>query len=471
MSEHFDVVVVGAGAGGGVAASRLSDDPARRVLLLEAGPDFPEEAEFPPGFVSGGHQFMYQYAAEHDWGYWSEPLYGERPIRLPRGRLVGGSTMTNAQMWVRAAPYDFDRWQANGAPSWSYDFADEHYRAVEREVYSRTYPRDTWQPAQLAYFDALRELGFRECEDMNAPDAWRGTIGATPINRRNEMRQGTLVTYVRKARPRANFEVRGGHTVDRVLLDGTRATGVRAIGPDGRAHDIAADVVVLAGGAYGSPAILMRSGIGPADHLRSLGIDVANELPVGDRLLDHAAFYWFLRAPELARMKGPSVAMFARCPDNDWFSLATTVDEVEGTIGLVFATCGDNESGAPFRLRSTDPLAPPIIPHRYDVEPLRSAERLVEQVLALPLFRDAENLDAGRSLEELARERIGTCYHVCGTTAIGQVVDEQLRVLGCENLLVADASVFPTEISNNTNMTSFMVGEVAARVLGAPAPA
>ena len=467
--EHFDVVVVGAGSAGGVLAPRLTDDPSRRVLLLEAGPDFPDELELQPGFYSGGHQFQHQYVGDHDLGFASEPLppeNGSRSIRLPRGRLVGGSSMTNAQMFVRAAPFDFDRWQAAGATGWTWDAVRPCYEAVEREIGWKQYPRTSWQALQLAYEEAMLGLGYRPHDNPNAPDAWHGIIAATPINRINEVRQGTLVTYIRKARGRENLTIRPGCTVDRVLLEGGKATGVRYLGPDGRAQAVSADLVVLCAGTYSSPAILMRSGIGPAGHLRSLGIDVAADLPVGERLLDHAVAYWHVEDYELADMRGPSTGLMARHTENEWLSVVTTVDETKGLCGIAFATCGDNVGG-PFLLRSADPTAAPIINHRYDIEPLRSAEEIVHEVLATEPFRKSKFLDAGRTFEEVVAERIGTCYHPVGTAAIGTVVDDDLRVLGLDGLLVADGSVFPTQISNNTNHTCYMIGELAARKLGA----
>ena len=427
-TDHFDVIVVGAGSGGGILAPRLTDDPSRRVLLLEAGPDFPDELALLPGFYSGGHQLPNMFVADHDWGYASEPLpdnNGGRVIRLPRGKLVGGSSMVNAQMLIRPAPFD-----------------------IEREIPHRTYPRSGWQQVQLAYEQAMLGLGYRAVDDLNAPDAWHGVIGATPMNRVNEIRQGTLVTTLRAARGRANLDLRAGCLVDRLLFEGTRAVGVRYIGPDGQLHEARAAEIVLCGGAYGIPLVA--------------------DLPVGERLLDHAALTWLVENRELADMRGPSCAVLARHPDNDWMGVAMTLDEPKGVFGIAFVSTSDNASGS-LRLRSTDPTAAPLIRHVYDVDGHRSAELLVHELLATPQFKGSTFLDAGRAYEEIVRERIGTAYHPAGTAPLGSVVGDDLRVLGIDGLLVADASIFPAQISNNTNDLCYAFGELAARNLGAAA--
>lgn len=469
-SEHFDVIVVGAGSGGGILAPRLTDDPARRVLLLEAGPDFPDDLALLPAFYSGGHQLQHMFVGEFDWGYASEPLppeNGGRSIRLPRGKLVGGSSMANAQMFIRPAPFDLDRrWTAAGAPSWTWDAFRPSIEAVEREIAWKTYPRPGWQPVQHAFHEAMLGLGYRDHARINAPDAWHGIVGPTPFNRINEVRQGTLVTTIRRARDRENLVIRADTLVDRVVLEHGRAVGVRAIGPDGIAYEARADQVVLCAGAYATPGILMRSGIGPAAHLREHDIAVACDLPVGERLLDHAALFWYFHNAELAEVRGPGASVLARHHDNDWLGVATTLDEGAGLCGFAFVTTTDNVGG-PVRLRSADPTATLSISHRYDIDGHRSAWVLVRELLELPQFRGSRFVDAGRPFEEIVEERIGTSYHPAGTCAIGRVVDEELRVLGVEALMVADASVFPAQISNNTNLTCLAIGESAARRLGA----
>lgn len=466
--EHFDVIVVGAGSGGGMLAPRLTDDPARRVLLLEAGPDFPDEHLFPPGFYPGGHQLPGMFVADHDWGFLSEelpPENGSKRIRLPRGRMVGGSSMANAQMLIRPAPFDLDRWTANGAPAWTWERVRPLLEAVEREIPWQLYPRSHWQQLQLAYEEAVLGMGYRPVEHMNLEDAWQGVVGAIPMSRVNEVRQGTLNTTLRAARGRENLTLRAESLVDRVLVEGGRAVGVRCL-RDGAAHEAFADTVVLCAGAYGTPAILLRSGIGPEAHLRELGIPVVADLPVGERLLDHAACYWFIENRKLADMRGPSCAVLSRHPGNDWMGVAMTMDTVNAVCGIAFVSTGDNVGG-PLRLRSADPTVHPTLPHRYDPEGHRSAEAFVHELLARPQFRGSRLLDEGRSYESVVQERISTAYHPAGTVPIGACCDDDLRVRGVDGLMVADASLFPVQISNNTNAMCLAFGEFAARALGA----
>jgi choline dehydrogenase len=333
MGQTADVVVVGGGAGGGVAAARLSEHTGLRVVLLEAGPDFPDELQAPPAFFTGGNSFGEHFAGagaptpELDWGYVSEPLRNGRAVRLDRGRLVGGSTMINGCIAVRARPSDFEDWVERGALGWGWQDVEPFYELVEREIAIKTYPEETWMPIQRLCLEAFVELGYRFEPDLNGPGAWDGVVGPWPQNRRNEIRLGTLVTYIRAARTRSNFTVIGDATVDRVLFDGDRVVGVRYVDANSGPQEIAVENVVLAGGAYGSPSILLRSGIGPADELRQLGISVKADLPTGRRLMDHpGTMFPFEAPPELARMIGPGNAVVAR--GRGWWGAPHATDEV-----------------------------------------------------------------------------------------------------------------------------------------------
>jgi choline dehydrogenase len=470
--EHFDVIVVGAGSSGGVLASRLSEDPSCTVALVEAGPDFPDERTQPPGFLAGG-AFQAEGGAgsgaavpELDWGYQSEPDSRGRRVRLSRGKLVGGTSMINGCIAVRGRPKDFSRWVEAGAEGWGWNDVLPFYEVVEREVPIKRYPRDQWLPFQRVGVDAFLELGYRWVDDMNEPDAWDRVAGPWPSNRRNEIRQGTLVTYIRKARGRPNLKIIDSTLVDRVLLEGSRATGIAAYGPDGQERVLKADVVYLCAGAYGSAPILLRSGVGPAADLRDLGIAVAADLPVGQGLMDHATCGFRLRTqPDVARLGGPGLASVAR--GTDWWAIPKPTDEEEGVCDMLFCLATTGGAGS-VRLASTRLDAAPRIDNQYGLtaegDGFDSAWAMFEALLQTRAFRDAGVRDGrgGESLHDILRARIGSSGHGAGGCSIGRVVDSDLNVYGFDCLRVADASVFPHHVTNNPNLTCYMVGEAAA---------
>lgn len=466
--SSWDVIVVGSGASGGVVAARLSEDPARRVLLLEAGPDFPDEAVVQPAFYTGGNTIGAWFAGvgaptpQLDWGHVSEPFAGGRRVNLSRGRLVGGSSMINATIWVRGRKADFDDWVAHGADEWSWEKVVPWYEKVEAEIPPRTYPRERWQPLSLAFDEGFQEIGFRPVSDLNAADAWDGVVGPWPNNRRNEVRLGTLPTYIRAARARPNFEVRGDAHVDRVLLEGDRAVGVVTASGE----EIRAGLVIVSGGVYGSPAVLQRSGIGLADDLRAAGVEQRVDLPVGHGLRDHPQCLFFLDAPrEIAQLGGSAFTVAAR-GDGFW-SFPVPIDEEAGIVSLALGLNRQSPDGS-VRIVSADPAAPVAIDHRFQEVIDRADFSIAHDVFLRVSETDAFRRrgigggDAVRPLADVLSERMAIAYHPASTCAIGSVVDNRLNVLGVEGLMVADASIFPENIANNLNMTCYMVGERAA---------
>src|SRR6185437_13477115 len=285
-----DVVVVGAGSAGCVLASRLSEDTARTVLLVEAGQDYSTLSELPDDIADASQPTL-----SHDWGYLAARDSLGQVASLPRARLVGGCSATNGSFAVRGSPADFDGWAALGNPGWSFDEVLPYFNRLETDtdfvgeyhgcdgpIPIRRHPPEELNQVQSAFIAAAVEVGHPYVADHNAPTAVG--VGPTPRNARDGVRMSTALTYLPVARARPNLTIRSGAAVDRVVLSSGRAAGIRLA----TGEVINADLIVLAGGAYASPAILARSGIGPAGPLADLGIDVVVKLEgVGANLIDH----------------------------------------------------------------------------------------------------------------------------------------------------------------------------------------
>ena len=524
MGEPCDYIVVGAGSAGCALAARLSEDPSARVLLLEAGGrDRSPNIKIPAAFAK-------QFRTKLDWDHSSgpEPHLGGRELFVPRGKGLGGSSSMNAMMYTRGRPVDFDAWREAGCEGWGYEDVFPLFMRMENNERGASEFHSTGGPVNVAdvrdprgltakFLEAAQASGIPANPDVNSPE--QDGVMLSQVFQRNGRRWSAADAYLRPAAKRPNLVVKTGVEVLGVELDGGRATGVRLRDRRGRgAVARAVREVILCAGAIGSPQLLMLSGIGPASHLREIGIEVRLDLPgVGENLQDHPFFTLCFEATvaeDLADAEKPKAMLQFLLGRKG--PLTSNVGEAMAFIRtrpglpapdveLIFAPAYYHDHGfdthdgnaytlgavliAPrsrgrLRLRSSDPDEKPELVGNHLAEPEDTAAlvagfRRVREIVAtepLAAVTGAElvpgaQIESDEEVDSFLRRELELLYHPAGTCRMGvgedAVVDPQLRVRGIRALRVADASIFPLIPGGHIHAPTMMVAERAADLIRA----
>jgi choline dehydrogenase len=501
MQTQYDVVVVGGGSAGCVIASRLTEDPNRRVLLLEAGPD---PRPIPEMVADADQQTRLLLESPYVMMYPTPRGVDGSTFYNLAGRIMGGGSSVNVMAAPRPTKHDLDGWAARGNPDWSYDrmlpvlkrieadqdFPDDPIHGSDGPLYVKRpfrFDMPMSDPVR-AFIDRAVSMGLPICPDLNGPNPYG--VCESIYNIKDGVRQSTTVAYLDLARGRPNLEIVAEASVLSLKIAGNRVEGL-FYEKDGQTQAVAADRIVLSAGVYHSPQILQLSGIGPSRELERLGIPVINELKgVGENYHDHAVVYMTYEGPTYFREEWviPRFRLMYKSdpslPNGDFHINMRPPTEVEGIKRMMPVSMHllEQRNRGRLTLANTDPKELPeietgMLEDPDDLEAMTTAMQFMDELvrgdtmkayygpLVQPGPRD--------NWAQFARATYNSYHHGVGTCMMGPasdpmaVVGQDLRVHGMDNLWVADASIMPTVVHANTNLTCIMIGEVLSDLIKA----